>query len=214
MALLRGGAAAGSYSLFGDLDQQFLELRRSPAEALAEIERQAPLTRWHLTENCRNFKAVGQGAVRLAGLPASVYSGYLRSGGSPSDLTFRAYDDAHDQVVQLRGLIQDALGRGYKPRDITILSFCSAERSAAAQLAGLGVQQAAVSPRGIGYCSVDAFKGMESPVVIVTDVDLGLGRRSRALFYTALTRSTGWAAVVCRERDAQQLIEWSQGASA
>jgi superfamily I DNA/RNA helicase len=41
----------------------------------------------------------------------------------------------------------------------------------------------------IGYSSIHAFKGMEAPIIIITDIDKIEGNSSISLFYIAVTRA-------------------------
>jgi superfamily I DNA/RNA helicase len=41
----------------------------------------------------------------------------------------------------------------------------------------------------IGYCSIQSFKGLEAPVVIVTDIERVADNEAMALFYVAITRA-------------------------
>ena len=41
----------------------------------------------------------------------------------------------------------------------------------------------------IGYCTVHAFKGMESQVVILTDIENIKGRQSESLLYIGMSRA-------------------------
>ena len=75
---------------------------------------------------------------------------------------------------------------------------------------GFRIVPAGSSEAVLTYTSVHAFKGMENKVIIVTDLNLGAGDTSRALFYTALTRATESVFILCRTEDAQQLISWNR----
>ena len=211
-ALLVGGLASGRFAVFCDLEHQTLSGRTMPLPSLAELQRETSLTQWHLSENCRNHQLVGSSALSLSGYPMNVYSAYLRSGGNLSDVAYVSCMDRKDELAKLKGVIQDVRSKGYKDSQITLLSFRASAHSAARQLVNEGFRMALPSAQwtGMQYTSVHAYKGLENEVIIVTDVELGHGDLSRALFYTALTRSTGIVRVLCRQEDALQLIKWSQ----
>jgi hypothetical protein len=215
LGLLDGGLANGRFAIFGDFACQVLNERDKLAEALDELGTHARPARWRLTENCRNFRSVASAALRLSGFPEATYADYRRSGGTINDISFRPYDDFTGQVAALREALKDARSRGYASRDITVLSFCAPGKSAASELA---CQGEVLRPPGLGrnevtFSSVSAFKGLENKVIIITNVDLGMGALSRALFYTALTRSTGIVYVLCSSTIAQQLIKWASEAN-
>ena len=45
-------------------------------------------------------------------------------------------------------------------------------------------------PGQVQYCTIHAFKGLESPAVIVTDLDRSLVPNFESLLYIGLTRAT------------------------
>ncbi len=72
---LDGGMAGGSYCLLGDFDNQVLGERQRMDEALAAIRTAGKPATYRLSENCRNYRIVGESAVRLSGFAKDVYSG-------------------------------------------------------------------------------------------------------------------------------------------
>ena len=215
-SLLTGGIETGRFALFGDVEHQVLGSRGALSDSLDVIQANARPVAWHLSENCRNFRMVGDSALRLSGFPANIYSGYLRTGGSSDDIAYATYRNPDEQLAMLKDLIQQAHAKGFKNRDITILSFTAPEKGVAARLRAQGhrLLPAQTATDEMRYSSVQAFKGMESPVVIVTDIDLAMDDLSRALFYTALTRSTSLVRVLCRNEDAARLLTWAGGQGA
>ena len=120
---LDGGLAAGSYCLLGDFDNQVLAERQAMDEGLALLRSTARPATYHLSENCRNYRIVGESAVRLSGLPKDAYSGYMRSGGGIQNYDIFFYADEREQQEQLVQWLKEFKSQGYRPADITILSF-------------------------------------------------------------------------------------------
>jgi superfamily I DNA/RNA helicase len=91
-----------------------------------------------------------------------------------------------------------------------VLSFCAAEVSAAANLkrTGYGIYEAWRGFEGVSYASVQAFKGLEAKVVILTDVVLGEQEFHRDLFYTGMTRATEAVRVLCSKESQETLLAW------
>jgi superfamily I DNA/RNA helicase len=91
-------------------------------------------------------------------------------------------------------ILEQLAREGYTANDIVLLSPRADASSAAAALTN-SAWRTKLQPYGgamegvISYCSVYAFKGMEAPVVVVTDIDQIGGDREQALFYVAITRS-------------------------
>lgn len=210
---LRDGVAGGSFALLGDFDHQVLQDHEPMRRTLAEVYAAARPVRWHLAENCRNYRIVGETALRLGGVPATVYSGYLRPGGGLQNYDIYFYETDECQLAQLAQWLRDLKAQGYKPSDITLLSFRSDESSAASRLkhAGYKLRPAWQSGDGASYASVHAFKGMENKIIILTDVMLTDHDFRRDLFYTGMTRATESVRVLCNKNSEAILCGWLAG---
>ena len=216
-AFLSGGIEHGSYCLFGDFDHQVLRDRRTMGESLATVHAIGRPATYRLTENCRNFRIVGESAVRLSGLAQPVYEGYRRSGGTIQDYDIQFYANEDEQRDRLAQWLREIKSHGYRPQEITVLSFRSAEQSVAARLEREGFKLAPAwreTTAAIPYASVHAFKGMENKVVILTDVLLSDPEFQRDLFYIGMTRARDSVRVLCHHASQTTLIKWiSEGVS-
>lgn len=210
---LAGGAAQGSFAVFGDFDHQVLSDRDAMIHTLSELNACAGPARWRLSENCRNYQIVGDTAVRLSGCEGEVYSGYMRTGWNVQNYNISFYEDNQAQLAKLAALLKDFQGQGYRPGEISILSFCPPDSSAAAQLEkqGFRLRQVWQAGEGTGYTSVHAFKGMENKVVILTDVTARGPDFHRHLFYTGMTRATESVRILCEEGSKEHLSGWLLG---
>jgi hypothetical protein len=196
-ALVRGGTMDGSWVLLGDFDHQVLGLpdaRKVMTECLAKLTGEARPTVWALSDNCRNFEVVGKAALSFGGIDDEVYTGFLRGLGDGGYLRPHVYTSPMDQLRLLRGEIEYWKGRNFQPKDITILSLRPDDDCIAARLGPeVGPLRRLGQP---GYClsygPIPEFKGMESEVIILTDIDLGPKgdeELRRDLFYTGVTRA-------------------------
>ncbi len=207
---LAGGLAQGAFALFGDFENQVLAERAAMDNQLAALQTSARPTLWRLTENCRNYPIVADTAVKLSGLRQPVYSGYLRTGGTVNDYDIFFYEHDRAQLDKLSQWLREFKAQGYKPADITILSFHSPEFSAAARLKREGFHLRPFWQNGefTGYTSIHAFKGLENKVIILTDVALGAPDFHRQLFYTGMTRATGSLRILCDNASRETLLSW------
>jgi len=213
LQFLRGGIDGGAFALLGDFDHQVLQNHEPMRKTLDEVDAAARPVRWPLAENCRNYRIVGETALRLGGLPATVYSGYLRSGGGLHNYNIYFYEKPESQLVQLAQWLRDMKAQGYRASDITLLSFRNDESSAAAGLkrTGYKLRPAWQSGEGTSYASVHAFKGMENKVIILTDVMLMDHDFQRDVFYTGMTRATECVRVLCDKQSEAVLCGWLAG---
>ncbi len=213
---LDGGMEKGSFALFGDFQNQVLTERATMNHNLKALEESARPAQWHLVENCRNYRIVGDTAVLLAGLGGQIYSAYLRSGGGVHNYDISYFDTDLAQLDQLRRWIGEFKAQGYRPSEITLLSFRADRSSAAARLqaAGHKLLPARQAGNAMSYASIHSFKGMENKVIILTDVVLSNQDFHRDLFYTGMTRATECVRILCAKDSQQMLIRWLTGIEA
>jgi hypothetical protein len=208
---LDGGVSGGSYCLLGDFENQILGERQAMDEALAAIRAAGKPAAYHLSENCRNYKIVGETAVRLSGFAKDVYSGYMRSGGGLQNYDIFFYADEREQQALLVRWLKEFKSLGNRPGEITILSFRNSDDCAAARLAATGFKLRPAwqhAAHHTAYSSVQAFKGLENKVIILTDVVLSEPHFHRHLFYTGMTRATESVRVSCDKRSQEKLATW------
>ncbi|MCL4553408.1 MAG: ATP-binding domain-containing protein, partial [Candidatus Marsarchaeota archaeon] len=192
-AVLSGGLAGGRWRLFGDFEQQ--SIYGSPCLTIGDVLRiRAPGTpRYRLTRNCRNTPRIATYAMILAAFEKGCYGGILRqdNGIEPETIYF---DSEHDQDQKLVRLLNRLYGEGYSGKEIVILSpraeGSSAERITDSQWVERVRPAASTALGAIRYCTAHAFKGLEAPVVIVTDVTSIGTHADQSLFYIAVTRAT------------------------
>lgn len=207
--LLNGGIREGRYALFGDFEHQVFGERELLKKELDAILQAAQPARWKLSENCRNYSIIGETAVQLSGFDEKIYTGYMRQGGSIANYNIHFYATEDEQARKLSDLLREFKQQGYRPEEITILSF-SAERCAAKsqQMQEYNIRPAWQQGRFTHYCTVHAFKGLENKIIILTDVSPGEAEFHRDLFYTGMTRATESVRVLCNIKCQETLLRW------
>lgn len=208
---LTGGVRDGRYALFGDFQNQVLASRNMLNQSLTQLEREARPARWHLSENCRNYRIVARTSIGLSGLDDNVYSGFLRVGGNVGNFDIAFYSSDSKQAEILSTWLKEFRKTGYRPEDITILSFSSDDKSLVGRGLLQGWQLASLwqdAVNRIHYGSVHAFKGMENKIIIITDVILTEKGFQRDLFYTGMTRATESIRILCHEASKDILSCW------
>ncbi len=188
---LKGGLGAGTWTMFGDFERQ--AVYEAASLSVDEFSRRSPGTPvFSLRTNCRNTPRIARWVSMISALEPG-YTRVRRPEGGPRPRT-QYYDSEEEQLAKLTKVLSDVYGRGFEGSDIAILSF--GRDGAAARLAvtpwrdRIKPFELTMSPGHIGYATVQAFKGLEAPVIIVTDVDAVQGERAHSLFYTATTRAT------------------------
>lgn len=189
---LAGGLSGGDWHLFGDFEHQSIYGCETLSLDSFRARRGAGAPVYSLRTNCRNTPRVAT-LVRLLSHLEPDYSSVRRNDdGIEPQLRFFV-DDGHASGALVRALEELRL-EGYRGRDTVVLSARASGSSAARiteqpwcdRLRPLGNSSGGHTP----YGTIHAFKGLESPAVVVTDVDEVSGPQAEALFYIAITRPT------------------------
>jgi superfamily I DNA/RNA helicase len=189
---LAGGMASGEWRFFGDFERQSIYgIGGVSLDAFLD-RRAARVPQYSLRTNCRNTPRVAS-LVRLLSHLEPDYSKVLRpDDGVEPELRF--FPPERSSGDALARVLEELRSGGYRGRDIVILSprssGSSAENLAAPpwrdRLRPLG----ASGPGHSSYGTIHAFKGLEAPAVVVTDLADVSGPSAEALFYIAVTRPT------------------------
>ena len=206
--LVRGGWRDGRWRLFGDFDHQ--ALYGNPQPGLTELDSRAPgVPRYSLRVNCRNTPRIME-FVHLLARPEPGYTRALRP-DTGVDPKLEYYSSADSQLRMLEGTLCQLLADGYAENEIVVLSpranSCAAQVTTgrlAPLLQPLTIPQ---QQDKVGYGTVHAFKGLDRPAVVLTDVDDILSRYAQSLFYTGISRATDRLTILVDERARDQVIE-------
>lgn len=168
----RNGLRGGSLRLFGDFDKQAIYAFDKTALDDLRRRRLDHFVRYRLYANCRNPRPIADRVTAWI-KPDPGYTRVMRDEGfGPPQLL--PYDDADEQVEALAGALEDLAGRGVPLDDIVILS-ARARESCAGRLGTPWAERLTPleesEPGKIRYTTIHKFKGLEAPVVILTDVD-------------------------------------------
>jgi hypothetical protein len=191
--LLSGALADGHWTIFGDFERQSIYLAGGAAEAatmLLKLKFRAPNhATFTLRVNCRNAGPIAETLT----LACNVYPGYSRflreMEGAGVDPRFWA--DMADQQTKLENAVS-LLRQDFSPADIVVLSLCADDKSCATQCNekrhGRYVSMREAAPDRIRFSTIHAFKGLEAPAIIVTDVQ-HLDQHAQAMLYVAISRA-------------------------
>lgn len=189
---LQGGLASGRWKLFGDFEKQAIYRAANLSLEQFQRDRATHVPIYTLRANCRNTPRIAELVHLLGGLKPG-YTRILRPDDKvePS-LNYYVSNIQQDQL--LVASLAQLYSEGFTASDIVILSPKSGSACAAGSLT-LTLWRDRIKPieqakQGfIGYSSIHAFKGLESPVIIVTDIDAIDTEFSVSLFYIAVTRA-------------------------
>lgn len=199
---LAGGLAAGSWNMFGDfIYQQIYSAATLQMEKFIK-ERCVNTPVYTLGVNCRNTPRIAAYAPLLGGLTPDYWK-ILRADDNvkPEIIFFK--DGQQQKEILSELLLHFREKEKFKGPEIVILSP-SASNCCAANL--LPPWRDRVKPftlestgGHIRYSTIHSFKGLESPVVIVTDLNKIRDTESMNLLYIAVTRSLSRLVLLIRE---------------
>ncbi|WP_109474856.1 nuclease-related domain-containing DEAD/DEAH box helicase [Ornithinimicrobium cavernae] len=190
--MVRGGLATGRVLSFGDFERQALFDDGQGRDLLKA--RMPHLPSHRLTMNCRNLPRIGYSVNIFSGLVPG-YEKFRRDDDGTNPVWLK-YTRGDDQSPQLREAVQTLREEGFDLAEIVVLSPLSKSSTAAMTsdrwVKGLLVPADGRPPKKgkLRYTTIQAFKGLEAPAVIVTDLDRDLVPNFESILYVGLTRAT------------------------
>ncbi|MEH3131080.1 MAG: NERD domain-containing protein [Mycolicibacterium neoaurum] len=191
--MVAGGLRDGRVLLFGDFERQAIYENETGRERLRT--RAPHLTSYKLMQNCRNLPRIGYQVNLLSHLQPG-YQQFRRSDDGV-DPTFHQYQAGCDQSALLAEAIRQLRLEGYELNEIVVLSP-QRNSSTATTTEDRWLKQILKAADGLParrgqlqYSTIHAFKGLESPAVVITDLNqTTVDDNFDALLYVGLTRAT------------------------
>lgn len=206
--LVKGGLREGRVLMFGDFERQAIYGCEKSRDLLRA--RSPYLASFRLTENCRNLPRIGY-QVNLLGQLTPGFKQFRRTDDG-IDPTIIKYVRGDDQASLLRKVVGDLRNDGFDLTEIVVLSPL-AGGSVAATTSDAWLRQVlspavgSVPTKGkLRYATIHAFKGLDAPAVIITDLDDSGGPNFDALVYIGLTRATDRVAAMVETKTLRRLI--------
>ncbi len=208
--VLKGRLANGSWRMFGDFERQMLYGQdRDQAEELLR-KRCGTFAKGSLRMNCRNTPRVATLSYLLGRLTPN-YSRILR----PDDQiepTISYYATPSQQRKELVKTLERLFKESYSGNDIVVLSSKAGARCAAAGVTeepwrGQLARFEAATSSQIRYTTIQSFKGLDSPAIVVTDVEHIDGDTFSSLFYVATTRALERLYIIVHETAKPGIIQ-------
>jgi len=207
--LVKGGLSSGRLLLFGDFERQ--ALYGNPDSRALFRERVPGLSLYNLTVNCRNLPRIGTTVKTLSHMTPG-YSRFRRVDDN-IDPDIQTYVAPEEQAELLTHSIRTLQAQGLALDEIVVLS--PLRDGAANQLLEDATLRNYVCPLDGGmprsgflrYGTIHAFKGLESPAVILTDLDSTATPNFESLLYVGMTRATDRLAAFFEEGTLRNVYE-------
>lgn len=196
-AMLQGGLAGGRWVISGDFNRQAIFGGACPALGLPKFEsllrERAPhFGHLQLNRNCRNTRQIAEETAMLAGFDRMPYR--LNAAEGPA-VDYRFWRTPNEQLDRFAQALHDLQRDGVTADQIVVLSPLRFENSVANRVRNGGfpivdVTEAGLStPRAVSFATVQAFKGMEARVVVLTDLRGIEDSDRQSLLYVAMSRA-------------------------
>ena len=101
------------------------------------------------------------------------------------------YSNDSEQLKKLNEILKNCLKKGFNYSDIIILSKVAESKSLAHKNQDLlNAKVYSLASDGLRYTSIHKFKGLEAPIIILTDFDEIESEEAQKMMFTGATRST------------------------
>ncbi len=187
---VHNGLVEGQWYAFGDLDAQKIYDQTDSIDYVKNKIRDVPI--FTLTRNCRNIIQIGHFAEGL--LPVKPkWKSFLRNDSHPDPKLIKIGPD-QDMTPIMDEVIENCKKFGFSFDDITVLSPVEIgdpqniflESNFVSKYVAGGKKHGKIS-----FTSISKFKGLESPCVILLDLEqLSNWSNREDLLYVGLTRAT------------------------
>lgn len=187
---LKDGLTSGTWYAFGDLDAQKIYDQTDSIQFVRTEIKEVPV--FTLTRNCRNIIQIGHFAEGLLATKPK-WNSFLRNEHNPDPQLIRIEPDK-DMTPILDSVLDQCKAMGFSYDDIAFLSPLEISdpqgifsESKYASKFTVGNRK----PGKISFNSIPKFKGLESPCVVLLDLEqLSSWKNREDLLYVALTRAT------------------------
>ena len=120
------------------------------------------------------------------------------------EVTVLSYDDQHSLFQSLRRILHELVVEQVVPvEDLVILTPYSESRSQLSRAGSLGRFRLTTNwecgPNEIYYTTIHSFKGLESPIIILAEIESTLQHRVQELLYVACSRARNHLVVICHQ---------------
>ncbi len=209
--LLKEGLRGGNWHIYADFDKQAIYSSLSKSQMLELIQNYSMPVMYRLSVNCRNTIRIGNETVMLTG---SEKQSFLPSSIEGDPVEYFYYSSPSDQRSKLKKKIDEIKDQKDVSLDrIIILSPKAFHKTGVSELkepkvVNLGTSFDGFSLKGkVKFCTIHGFKGLESDLIILTDIEHLDYAEFQSLLYVGMTRARSGLIVLTHERNKPVLKE-------
>jgi hypothetical protein len=196
--MVKDGLNSGRILLFGDFERQAIF---ESGDGRAAVRARCPdLSSYRLQVNCRNLPRIGTVVNTFSKLEPG-YRRYRRHDDG-IDPQFMTYERGTDQSPVLLDAVRMLREEGFDLDETMVLS--PLREGSTVQLIADGWLRQILQPTDGGtpvpgklrYSTIHAFKGLEAPAVVLTDLDANVTPNFESLVYIGMSRATDRLVVI------------------
>ena len=181
--LLKGGLEKGHWAIFYDEKQNIYNPEYQEG---MELLQSYHCTKFRLFVNCRNTVQIGTYSAKESGISLTEF---IKENGE--EVQRITYSDEADYYKQVYGILKTLKSEKVAMQDVVFLAPKKYQKT---QLAKVGIQVTEVGVNGENtrlprFATIQGYKGLDSKVVILTDVDDILDKNYSKFIYIAATRA-------------------------
>lgn len=182
---LRNGLSKGKWTMFGDFSMQSIYAPNMTEETYLDmLQNRAFFAIFRLKRNCRNTKKICIDIENILGIPENAAFEDAINTPAVNHIT---YYNMEDQKKRLEELLLELKLKCIPAKDIVILSPKKRSKSVVGAMDGYNIKDYSVKSSGtIRFSTIQAFKGIESSTVILTDIE---NYQDEKLIYVGLSRA-------------------------
>ena len=192
--LVQGGFQNGNWVIYYDPNQNIFNSYAELAKMLSELRAQTHATSWKLPTNCRNTKQIANANILMTNIPNQ---GKPKVSGP--NVEYDSYCGKSDERNKINAIIRNIQDSGAVGGDFIVLSrYTLANPQNGLGKDGLDKDLGMLKTTGplwkakkndVRFSTISAFKGLESKIVIMIDVDRFSDENTRLLNYVAASRA-------------------------
>lgn len=207
--MLAGGLRDGSWFFFMDAENQDLYHAAGSEEDVRRLlsSRGLSYTSFRLTENCRNSGAITEAIDLIFGTDTKLRGEVPRG----EDVRVKLYQTQEEQLELLSGILHELEKEKIPPEKIVLLSPLRYENSIVSKLTGRAISTSLSERAGkLLFSTIYGFKGLDSAVVILCDLNHFNYEDHRAALYVGMTRATSLLYMLMRKKAYEEIKAYSE----
>ena len=208
--VIRDGLAEGNWAILGDFTSQALYGDTvDPFEILSQYTEN--IARAKLTLNCRNTRRIAEETTILAGFEKPPFRLGEEAGLPVEHRYWRTPSDLVESLTHvLENLAKEQMSIDnvmlLSPRRLENSSLVGIDRISHFPLVDSSRDIVNTHPGAIKFSTIQAFKGFESQVIIIVDVDAVDDIKQKSLLYVAMSRARNLLILMIKE-SARKAVE-------